>query len=127
SRHFDDAPIIEVSGRTFPVDIRYRPLVAEAMDADDDGEADEPDVDLDPVEGIAAALKEIERDDAGDVLVFLPSEADIRDAQDQLHGRLGQHTEILPLYGRLSAADQHRVFEQSTRPGVRRRVVLATN
>uniref|UniRef100_UPI00314500FB ATP-dependent RNA helicase HrpA n=2 Tax=Agrococcus sp. KRD186 TaxID=2729730 RepID=UPI00314500FB len=127
SKHFDDAPIIEVSGRTFPVDIRYRPLVAEAMDADDDGEADEPDVDLDPVEGIAAALREIERDDAGDVLVFLPSEADIRDAQDQLAGRLGQHTEILPLYGRLSAADQHRVFEQSSRPGVRRRVVLATN
>ncbi|SFR99817.1 ATP-dependent helicase HrpA [Agrococcus baldri] len=163
SRHFDDAPIIEVSGRTFPVDIRYRPLVAEAKDASghggsagragggagggaggaggagggpgsasagadgDDGTDDEDTQDLDPVEGIAAALKEIERDDAGDVLVFLPSEADIRDAQDQLQGRLGQHTEILPLYGRLSAADQHRVFEQSTRPGVRRRVVLATN
>lgn len=127
SRHFDDAPIIEVSGRTFPVDVRYRPLVAEAMDEDDDGEADEPHVDLDPVEGIAAALKEIERDDAGDVLVFLPSEADIRDAQEQLQGRLGPHTEILPLYGRLSAADQHKVFERSTRAGVRRRVVLATN
>ena len=61
------------------------------------------------------------------MLVFLPSEADIRDAQGALEGRLGQATEILPLYGRLSAADQHRVFEKSGRPGIRRRVVLATN
>nr|WP_225792791.1 ATP-dependent RNA helicase HrpA [Agrococcus sediminis] len=127
SRHFGGAPIIEVSGRTFPVDIRYRPLVAEAMDEDDDGEADEPAADLDPIDGIESALAEIARDDSGDVLVFLPSEADIRDAQDQLQGRLGQATEILPLYGRLSAADQHRVFERSTRPGTKRRVVLATN
>ncbi|MBO1769469.1 ATP-dependent RNA helicase HrpA [Agrococcus sp. TF02-05] len=132
SRHFGGAPIIEVSGRTFPVDIRYRPLVAEAQrvgaqDADDDGEPDEPTVDLDPIEGIDAALKEIARDDSGDVLVFFPSEADIRDAQDQLQGKLGPATEILPLYGRLSAAEQHRVFERSTRAGIRRRVVLATN
>ena len=132
SRHFGGAPIIEVSGRTFPVDIRYRPLVAEAQrvgaqDADDDGEPDEPAADLDPIEGIEAALKEIARDDSGDVLVFFPSEADIRDAQDQLQGKLGPATEILPLYGRLSAADQHRVFERSTRTGIRRRVVLATN
>ncbi|WP_425844436.1 ATP-dependent RNA helicase HrpA [Agrococcus sp. TSP3-2-1] len=132
SRHFGGAPIIEVSGRTFPVDIRYRPLVAEAQrvgaqDADDDGEPDEPAADLDPIEGIEAALKEIARDDSGDVLVFFPSEADIRDAQDQLQGKLGPATEILPLYGRLSAADQHRVFERSTRASIRRRVVLATN
>ncbi|MCH1883888.1 ATP-dependent RNA helicase HrpA [Agrococcus sp. ARC_14] len=127
SRHFDDAPIIEVSGRTYPVDIRYRPLVSEAMDADDDGEEDEPAADLDPIEGIESALAEIARDDAGDVLVFLPSEADIRDAQSALEGRLGQATEILPLYGRLSAADQHRVFERTARAGIRRRVVLATN
>ncbi|MGY3128190.1 ATP-dependent helicase HrpA [Agrococcus sp. UYP33] len=128
SRHFGGAPIIEVSGRTFPVDIRYRPLVAEAMDEDEDGDG-EPDehVDLDPIDGIESALAEIARDDSGDVLVFLPSEADIRDAQDQLQGRLGATTEILPLYGRLSAADQHRVFERSHRPGIRRRVVLATN
>ncbi|GAA1420899.1 ATP-dependent RNA helicase HrpA [Agrococcus citreus] len=128
SRHFGGAPIIEVSGRTFPVDIRYRPLVAEQMDEDedDDGEPDEH-VDLDPIDGIESALQEIARDDAGDVLVFLPSEADIRDAQDQLQGKLGPTTEILPLYGRLSAADQHRVFERSSRPGIRRRVVLATN
>ncbi|MFA4841165.1 MAG: ATP-dependent RNA helicase HrpA, partial [Agrococcus sp.] len=128
SRHFGGAPIIEVSGRTFPVDIRYRPLVAEQMDEDEDGDG-EPDThaDLDPIDGIESALKEIARDDAGDVLVFLPSEADIRDAQDQLQGKLGPTTEILPLYGRLSAADQHRVFERSNRPGIRHRVVLATN
>ncbi len=128
SRHFDDAPIIEVSGRTFPVDIRYRPLVSEQMDEDEDDDG-EPDthVDLDPIDGIEAALKEIARDNAGDVLVFLPSEADIRDAQGALAGRLGQATEILPLYGRLSAADQHRVFEKTNRAGIRRRVVLATN
>ena len=132
SRHFGGAPIIEVSGRTFPVDIRYRPLVAEAMD-DEDGDrelgGDDPGerVDLDPIDGIESALAEIARDDSGDVLVFLPSEADIRDAQDQLQGKLGPTTEILPLYGRLSAADQHRVFERSNRPGIRRRVVLATN
>ncbi|WP_413316637.1 ATP-dependent RNA helicase HrpA [Agrococcus sp. 1P02AA] len=137
SKHFDDAPIIEVSGRTFPVDIRYRPLVAEAQGTDGSGRTgsagarddDEEDahVDVDPVDGIAAALAEIAREDAGDVLVFLPSEADIRDAQSALEGRLGQATEILPLYGRLSAADQHRVFERSSRAGIRRRVVLATN
>ncbi|WP_306232256.1 ATP-dependent RNA helicase HrpA [Agrococcus beijingensis] len=136
SRHFGGAPIIEVSGRTFPVDVRYRPLVAEAQapsqleDEGADASADDDDdthVDLDPVEGIEAALAEIARDDAGDVLVFLPSEADIRDAQEQLQGRLGATTEILPLYGRLSAADQHRVFERSNRAGIRRRVVLATN
>ncbi|MGM1028373.1 MAG: ATP-dependent RNA helicase HrpA [Actinomycetota bacterium] len=132
SRHFGGAPIIEVSGRTFPVDVRYRPLVSEAMDEDDDAEldgrsADEPAADLDPIDGIESALQEIARDDAGDVLVFLPSEADIRDAQDQLQGKLGPTTVILPLYGRLSAADQHRVFERSSRPGIRRRVVLATN
>lgn len=128
SRHFGGAPIIEVSGRTFPVDIRYRPLVSEQMDEDEDGDG-EPDThaDLDPIDGIESALKEIARDDSGDVLVFLPSEADIRDAQDQLQGKLGPTTEILPLYGRLSAADQHRVFERSHRPGIRRRVVLATN
>ncbi|WP_072312907.1 ATP-dependent RNA helicase HrpA [Agrococcus sp. Marseille-P2731] len=146
SKHFDDAPIIEVSGRTFPVDIRYRPLVSEGQGADapgraggpggtaggsggsdDDRDDEDAHVDLDPIDGIAAALAEIARDDTGDVLVFLPSEADIRDAQSALEGRLGPTTEILPLYGRLSAADQHRVFERSSRAGIRRRVVLATN
>lgn len=124
SRHFGGAPIIEVSGRTFPVDVRYRPLVAEAMDDEDD---DGPAADLDPIDGIAAGLAEIAREDPGDVLVFLPSEAEIREAQRALEGRLGERTEVLPLYGRLSAAEQHRVFERSSRAGVQRRVVLATN
>ncbi|XKE63785.1 ATP-dependent RNA helicase HrpA [Agrococcus terreus] len=124
SRHFGGAPIIEVSGRTFPVDVRYRPLVAEAMD---DEEGDGPAADLDPIDGIQQALAEIARDDSGDVLVFLPSEAEIREAQRALEGRLGERTEVLPLYGRLSAAEQHRVFERSSRAGVQRRVVLATN
>ncbi|QCR20811.1 ATP-dependent RNA helicase HrpA [Agrococcus sp. SGAir0287] len=124
SRHFGGAPIIEVSGRTYGVDVRYRPLTREAM-TDDDGDDDAHD-DVDPIDGIHDAIQEIWRDDAGDVLVFLSGEAEIRDAQDALAGRLGAGVELLPLYGRLSAAEQHRVFER--RPaGVQRRVVLATN
>ncbi len=130
--HFADAdgrpaPIVEVSGRTYPVDVRYRPLVAErAPDADDDEDADPVQVagDRDLADGVADALAELAPGD--DVLVFLSGEAEIRDVTDALRGRLSDATEILPLYGRLSAADQHRVF--SSRPaGVRRRVVLATN
>jgi len=107
------APIIEVSGRTYPVEIRYRP-----HDADDD------------VDGIVAALRELDREQAGDVLVFLPGEAEIRDAMDAVRGMYARDaapTEVLPLFGRLSSAEQHRVFEPSTVAGVRRRVILATN
>ncbi|WP_404433753.1 ATP-dependent RNA helicase HrpA [Microbacterium lacus] len=119
AQHFADAsgtpaPIIEVSGRTYPVDIRYRP----AADTDDD------------VDGIAAALKELDHEPTGDVLVFLPGEAEIRDAMDAVRGMYAKDaapTEVLPLYGRLSSAEQHRVFERSTVAGVRRRVILATN
>jgi ATP-dependent helicase HrpA len=126
ARHFarpdgTPAPIVEVSGRTYPVDIRYRPLVSERMD-DDEGE---PVEDLDYLQGIAAALDELARESDGDVLVFLSGEAEIRDAQDALSSR--PHTEIVPLYGRLSSADQHRVFDTKRPPGIRRRVVLATN
>jgi ATP-dependent helicase HrpA len=141
SRHFDDAPIIEVSGRTFPVEVRYRPLVASAggpVEADDtDGPstssgADAAAVDRDPIEGINAALDELAREGTGDVLVFLSGEAEIRDAEDAIRGRIstgsmGVDTEVLPLYGRLSSADQHKVFQPSTQAGTRRRVVLATN
>ncbi|WP_395639582.1 ATP-dependent RNA helicase HrpA [Pseudolysinimonas sp.] len=116
------APIIEVSGRTYPVEIRYRPLVSEKMAPDDEGE---PVEDLDYLQGIAAALDELAREPEGDVLVFLSGEAEIRDAQDALSSR--PHTEIVPLYGRLSAAEQHRVFDTKRQPGIRRRVVLATN
>lgn len=126
ARHFatadgTPAPIVEVSGRTYPVEIRYRPLVSERMD-DEEGL---PVEDLDYLQGIAAALDELAREPEGDVLVFLSGEAEIRDAQDALSSR--PHTEIVPLYGRLSAAEQHRVFDTKRAPGIRRRVVLATN
>jgi ATP-dependent helicase HrpA len=125
SKHFDGAPIIEVSGRTYPVEIRYRPLVAEALDDEDvDGPAPQ---DRDYLEGINAALDELEHEAPGDVLVFLSGESEIRDAEDAIRGRSLPNTEILPLYGRLSAADQHRVFQPSTTAGTRRRVILATN
>lgn len=119
--HFADAegcpaPIIEVSGRTYPVEIRYRARTEESED--------------DEVGEIVAALRELDREAPGDVLVFLPGEAEIRDAADAVRGAYRSQTapvEVLPLYGRLSAAEQHRVFERSTVAGIRRRVVLATN
>jgi ATP-dependent helicase HrpA len=124
--HFADAdgrpaPIVEVSGRTYPVEIRYRPPASARNGRD--GDADD-------VDGITAALRELDREPAGDVLVFLPGEAEIRDAMDAVRGMYAGDaapTEVLPLYGRLSAAEQHRVFERSTIAGVRRRVILATN
>jgi len=130
ARHFADAsgepaPIVEVSGRTYPVEVRYRPLVAEASE-DEEGEASD---DRDYLEGIVAALEELGREAPGDVLVFLSGENEIRDAEDAVRGRFGPATgtEVVPLYGRLSAADQHRVFDTKRAPGIRRRVVLATN
>ncbi|WP_345751106.1 ATP-dependent RNA helicase HrpA [Microbacterium rhizophilus] len=120
------APIIEVSGRTFPVEIRYRPLVA---DAAEEAVADAYDAD-DEVSAIVAALRELDREAPGDVLVFLPGEAEIRDAADAVRGAFRDQrapTEVLPLYGRLSAAEQHRVFERSTVAGLKRRVILSTN
>lgn len=120
------APIVEVSGRTFPVEIRYRPLVAEAMDDEDDPDP-VPAADRDYLQGINDALDELAREAPGDVLVFLSGENEIRDAADAIRGRNLPGTEVLPLYGRLSAAEQHRVFQPSASPGVRRRVVLATN
>ncbi|GIT80468.1 ATP-dependent helicase [Leifsonia sp. LS1] len=120
------APIVEVSGRTFPVEIRYRPLVAEAMEDEDDPDP-VPAADRDYLQGINDALDELAREAPGDVLVFLSGENEIRDAADAIRGRSLPGTEVLPLYGRLSAAEQHRVFQPSSTPGVRRRVVLATN
>ncbi len=118
------APIIEVSGRTYPVEIRYRGPVE---DADDESSPAEPE---DEVSAIVSALRELDREPPGDVLVFLPGEAEIRDAADAVRGAYANDrspTEVLPLFGRLSAADQHRVFERSRVAGVRRRVILATN
>jgi len=130
ARHFaaadgTPAPIIEVSGRTFPVEIRYRPLGEDAA-----GERPANDEPQDEVSGIVAALRELDREPPGDVLVFLPGEAEIRDAADAVRGAFAHQaapTEVLPLYGRLSAAEQHRVFERSTVAGLKRRVILATN
>ncbi|GAA2242941.1 ATP-dependent RNA helicase HrpA [Herbiconiux moechotypicola] len=147
ARHFADAkgrpaPIVEVSGRTYPVEVRYRPLAPEPStdDADDDATPAAPATAPDPSDGrdlfdaIGAALDELEREAPGDVLVFLSGENEIRDAEDALRGKYagrtaasGNGVEVLPLYGRLSAADQHRVFQRSATPGIRRRVVLATN
>jgi len=155
SKHFDGAPIVEVSGRTYPVEIRYRPLVADdaasaRAGGDDDDDLDELDEapprraaparspqkgapaparadDKDYLQGINEALDELARESSGDVLVFLSGENEIRDAEDAIRGRNLPHTEVLPLYGRLSAADQHRVFQPSTTAGTRRRIVLATN
>ncbi len=112
--HFDDAPVIEVSGRGHPVEYRYRPLVG--------NEPGEPERDL--IEGICAAVDELSQLDArGDVLVFLPGERDIRDAGEALNRMRLRRTEILPLYARLGRHRQHQIFH----PGPARRIVLATN
>ena len=111
----EPAPIISVSGRTFPVEVRYRPL-----EDPETGEA------LTQSEGIVEALYELENEADGDVLVFGSGERDIREAADALSEARFRDTEILPLYGRLSAAEQHRVFERK-KSGVRRRIVIATN
>ncbi|UQI42921.1 ATP-dependent RNA helicase HrpA [Streptomyces sp. HU2014] len=120
SRHFGDAPIIEVSGRTYPVEVRYRPLLEE----------DSEDSDRDQITAICDAVDELQREGDGDILVFLSGEREIRDTADALEKKFGraggavaQTTEILPLYARLSHAEQHRVFQRHTG----RRVVLATN
>jgi ATP-dependent helicase HrpA len=128
SKHFDGAPIVEVSGRTYPVEIRYRPLVAEALEDDESDDIDTaPAQDRDYLEGITAALDELAQESSGDVLVFLSGENEIRDAEEAIKGRGLPGTEVLPLFGRLSSADQHRVFQTSRAPGTRRRIVLATN
>ncbi len=101
------APIIEVSGRTYPVEMRYRPL----------------DDDTDQIDGISDAVKELTREGEGDILIFLPGERDIRDAADALSDLNLRATEVVPLYARLSAAEQHRIFARHTG----RRIVLATN
>ncbi|MEU0170806.1 ATP-dependent RNA helicase HrpA [Streptomyces iakyrus] len=113
SRHFGDAPIIEVSGRTYPVEVRYRPLLEE------DGD----DADRDQITAITDAVEELQKEGKGDILVFLSGEREIRDTADALTKKNYRFTEILPLYARLSHAEQHRVFQ----PHTGRRIVLATN
>ncbi len=125
AEHFADsrgrpAPIIEVSGRTFPVEVRYRPLLEESYD-DEEGEP----VLRDQTEAIEDAVTELVADTDGDILVFLPGEREIRDTEDVLKRKAEgpRGFDIVPLFSRLSSAEQHRVFERHTR----RRVVLATN
>ena len=122
AEHFRDprtqqpAPIVEVSGRTYPVEVRYRPV--------NDPEARDGDEDRDQVQAISDAIGELELQGPGDILVFLSGEREIRDTADALKGR--PKLDVLPLYSRLSAAEQHRVFEPSRSSQIRR-VVLATN
>ncbi|HEY9368425.1 ATP-dependent RNA helicase HrpA, partial [Streptomyces sp.] len=118
SRHFGDAPIVEVSGRTYPVEVRYRPLLEEA-ESDSGGD----DSDRDQITAICDAVDELQAEGPGDVLVFLSGEREIRDTADALNKKNLRHTEVLPLYARLSHAEQHRVFQRHTG----RRIVLATN
>ncbi|MFF2726944.1 ATP-dependent RNA helicase HrpA [Streptomyces sp. NPDC058008] len=116
ARHFGEAPIVEVSGRTYPVEVRYRPLLEE------EGE----DSDRDQITAICDAVDELGHEAPGDVLVFLSGEREIRDTADALNKRNLRHTEVLPLYARLSHAEQHRVFQRPPN-GIVRRIVLATN
>ncbi|WP_078324152.1 ATP-dependent RNA helicase HrpA [Mycobacteroides salmoniphilum] len=131
SAHFGDAPIVEVSGRTYPVEIRYRPLevpVPGKSGTKADDEPDDPDHEIvrteirDQTEAIADAVRELESEPPGDVLVFLSGEREIRDTAETLRGAF-RNTEVLPLYARLPTAEQHKVFQ----PHTGRRVVLATN
>ncbi|HWM01457.1 MAG TPA: ATP-dependent RNA helicase HrpA, partial [Actinophytocola sp.] len=115
SRHFGDAPIVEVSGRTYPVEVRYRPIV----DPDDP----EADPDRDQTQAILDAVDELCAEGPGDILVFLSGEREIRDTADALTAQDLRGTEILPLYARLSTGEQRRVFQAHRG----RRVVLATN
>ena len=120
----DDAPpIIEVSGRTYPVEIRYRPLEGDELYLDDEEVAE----DRDPTEAILDAIKELSKEAPGDILIFFSGEREIRDAKDAIEAMVLKsprlNYEVLPLYARLSLAEQHRVFS----PGSRPRIVLATN
>lgn len=127
--HFADAdgtpaPVIEVSGRTYPVEVRYRPLTR--LVEDNRSGADTPafrEVETDPLEGLLDATRELIAEGPGDILCFFSGEREIRDAADALQDEKFRGVDVLPLFGRLSSAEQHRVFS----PGSRRRIVLATN
>ncbi len=124
ARHFD-APVIEVSGRMYPVEVRYRPPAGGDVAADSEGEADDEE---DLEEAIVNAAEDLWRGGPGDILVFLPGEREIRETGDLLRASLARRpyarqVEILPLFARLSVAEQQRVFA----PSAGRRIVLATN
>ncbi|QLB13919.1 ATP-dependent RNA helicase HrpA [Bisgaardia hudsonensis] len=109
STHFNNAPIIEVSGRTYPVEVRYRPIDLEK--------------DQDQLQGILDAVDELQAEGRGDILIFMNGEREIRDTAEALQKQELRHTEILPLYARLSAQDQNKIFH----PSGLNRIVLATN
>ncbi|MCX2960609.1 ATP-dependent RNA helicase HrpA [Rodentibacter caecimuris] len=109
SKHFNHAPIIEVSGRTYPVEVRYRPIIDEA--------------DQDQLQGILSAVDELQAEDRGDILIFMNGEREIRDTAEALQKQNLKHTEILPLFARLSAQEQNKIFH----PSGLNRIVLATN
>ncbi|WP_431812679.1 ATP-dependent RNA helicase HrpA [Kocuria sp. cx-455] len=128
----EPAPIIEVSGRTYPVEVRYRPLAQPRSGDGGDDEADTgdglEDEDRDPIDAVCDAVVELAAEPPGDILIFFAGEREIRDAQDALAKTLDRHrslagAELLPLFGRLSMAEQNRVFA----PSSTRRIVLATN
>jgi ATP-dependent helicase HrpA len=129
SQHFDDAPVIEVSGRLHPVELRYRPVQqdegGETGKAGDDsgGRSERGDDQRDLCDAIVDACDELDRAGPGDVLVFLPGEREIREAAEALRKHHPPHTEILPLFARLSSEEQGRIFK----PHLGRRIVLATN
>ena len=115
SQHFNGAPVLEVSGRTYPVEILYRPLTSK----------DEDDAEVELTDAIVDAADELARHGEGDILVFLPGEREIREAAEALRkSPLRRNDEILPLFARLSHAEQHKIFHPS---GAKRRIVLATN
>ena len=109
SKHFNNAPIIEVSGRTYPVEVRYRPVAEED--------------DQDQLQGILNAVDELQAEGRGDILIFMNGEREIRDTAEALQKQNLKHTEILPLFARLSAQEQNKIFH----PSSLNRIVLATN
>ncbi|UVI37298.1 ATP-dependent RNA helicase HrpA [Brevibacterium spongiae] len=131
STHFDDAPIISVEGRTYPVEVRYRPLGDDIDDDDVDGPGDSGNYETgveEQIEGIISAVDELSSEAPGDILVFLSGEREIRDTADALHDHLRRRPklsnwEVVPLFARLSAGEQQKVFQAHSRP----RIVLATN
>lgn len=131
AKHFgsdeDPAPIIEVSGRTYPVEIRYRPL-SQPAGADEEDSDDELEEDRDPLDAVCDAVDELAKEAPGDILIFFSGEREIRDAAEAINGRIQTNrrlagTEVLPLFARLSLQEQHKVFN----PGGKRRIILATN
>lgn len=124
SKHFDDAPVIEVSGRTYPVDVLYRPL--HETETEDDKAVDMQQGILNAVDELLLLDRAAGKGPQGDILVFLPGEREIRETADQLRKAELKHVDVLPLYARLSLAEQNRVFQKGRGAG-QTRIVLSTN